>query len=511
MERRRTPERSRSPSGRAASPVPIATLPKAAAAPRERSNELPKRKKRRKKDKGMEAVEPHQMEVPGVTPKAAPPHPPVQPTEVQNSEAPDDRGSGGSPSKEPRSEPRQIQTATKPKRRAKKRPSGASEAKPEEPAVEVANEEVKEKEKELKAGGEAKEGRKRRKRRVEKEEDDAQDAVLIAAVEEMAPGQEEQDPPAPKVKRRRRKKEAPQAIQPEKPEEGSAEVNAKYGELIRGVYQRHNPAKLGEVESLLLKYQGMEAELYHRVCEKYQEKPQDADRAEPEARGDAAGQAKAPPKQPSRVATGEAWPFEEDEVSMNSESSGSSSSEDVPPGVLAPPPTGAAPFSQPVPPSLALPPSGVFDAPNSPSSASGSSKRSDELLQRFSSLAEPKTQAPGLGDSRAPPPPPPPPRPPDHRSELPGWAKPNGQEAIPAWALPPQDGPPGDWGRRYPGYGGPPGRMPPPGPPGPGGPGGPPGGWGGKGWGGYPPAYPALPSPQAQSSWSESIGSAWAQ
>eukprot|EP00913_Durusdinium_trenchii_P003437 g3182.t2 len=40
----------------------------------------------------------------------------------------------------------------------------------QEPAVEVANEEVKEKEKELKAGGEAKEGRKRRKRRVEKEE-----------------------------------------------------------------------------------------------------------------------------------------------------------------------------------------------------------------------------------------------------------------------------------------------------------------------------------------------------
>eukprot|EP00435_Cladocopium_sp_Y103_P054282 s416_g17.t1 len=322
---------------------------------------------------------------------------------------------------------------------------------------------------------------------------DGLQAVLIAAVEELAPGQAEANAEAPKTKRRRKRKIAAaeaemQPLVEQLTGDGATldglEVNERYSALIRGVYQRHNPAKLNEVESLLIKYQGMEAELYHRVCEKYQETPQEP--TEPGGSHNASQNAQAPA--PSRVAAGEAWPFEENEVSMNSESSSSSQAGDE------------------APPAIVIPPiSGIFDAvetkalENSPSSPSGSSRRSpDDLMQRFTSLAEPK---PGGDAGRVEP-----------RQELPAWAQPpdrpppppphavpNGRQdaMIPAWALP-EDAPPGDWGRRYPpGYG----RMggAPPGPP----------GWGGKGWG-YP-GYAALPAPQAQRSWADSIGSAWAQ
>lgn len=471
---------------KSASPVPLATLPKAKAAPRSTASpqaqaedgEPPKRKKRRRKDKI------NDEDAPGVMPKAA-----AAPKEVGDP-------AGDDPGALPEEPPVGVQEA-RPKRRTRKapRPAGeASEAKVEEPAPEAAAE------KEGAAPPEGKEGKKRRKRRVvvdAKEEEGGEakpegemrvddQAVLIAAVEELAPGQAEANAAeAPKTKRRRKRKIAAAEMQPlveqltgDGATADGSEVNERYSALIRGVYQRHNPAKLNEVESLLIKYQGMEAELYHRVCEKYQETPQEP--TEPGGSHAAhTAQARAPP---SRVAAGEAWPFEENEVSMNSESSSSSQAGDDAPKIVIPPV------------------SGIFDAvetkepENSPSSPSGSSRRSpppDDLMQRFTSLAEPK---PG-GDV-------------EPRQELPAWAQPpdrppphatpNGRQdaAIPSWALP-QDAPPGDWGRPYPNYG----RMggAPPGPP----------GWGGKGWG-YP-GYPALPAPQAQRSWADSIGSAWAQ
>jgi len=45
--------------------------------------------------------------------------------------------------------------------------------------------------------------------------------------------------------------------------------------LISDVYRRRNPAKLREVDDLLRKYSGAELALYHRVCEKYGERPVD--------------------------------------------------------------------------------------------------------------------------------------------------------------------------------------------------------------------------------------------
>mmetsp|Transcript_89636 Transcript_89636/g.141508 ORF Transcript_89636/g.141508 Transcript_89636/m.141508 type:complete len:764 (-) Transcript_89636:102-2393(-) len=43
--------------------------------------------------------------------------------------------------------------------------------------------------------------------------------------------------------------------------------------LIRGVYQRRNPTKLAEFETLMKKYAGTEAEVYAHVCQKYGETP----------------------------------------------------------------------------------------------------------------------------------------------------------------------------------------------------------------------------------------------
>lgn len=437
-------------------------------------------------------------DAPGVTPKASAPAPP----EVASPQ-------GGSEEEAPvPSAPPQVET--KPKRRAKTKARAGgdrSESRVEaEPLPDV------------KEGKEVKEGQKRRKKRrhTEAKEEEAEvkpegevpiddQAALIATVEELAPVPEE-GPPKRRRKRKRHPEESAEIKEPSNGERSDhPEVNnARYGELIRGVYQRHNPAKLNEVESLLQKYEGMEAELYHRVCEKYQEKPQDVDG---EADGEPGGaSAKAPP---SRVIAGAAWPFEEDEVSVNSESSSSEA------------PKGSNPPEEP--PKNSLPPSGIFDVVgpvDNKSPSSPSSKRSgDDLMQRFTSLTEP-SKAPGngaeipRGDVA-------PPRP----ATLPAWAfapvvppergtgaagaerpefQSNGRNpqepAIPAWALP-EDAPPGDWGsRRY-----------PPSYPGRGAPGGPgPPGWGGKGWG-YP-GYAALPMQAAPGrSWADNIGSAWAQ
>ena len=65
------------------------------------------------------------------------------------------------------------------------------------------------------------------------------------------------------------------------PKESPPESGGRLRELIRGVYQRHNPAKLGDVESLLQKYRGMEAELYTKVCEKYGEQIQELESRSP--------------------------------------------------------------------------------------------------------------------------------------------------------------------------------------------------------------------------------------
>mmetsp|Transcript_54590 Transcript_54590/g.90353 ORF Transcript_54590/g.90353 Transcript_54590/m.90353 type:complete len:436 (+) Transcript_54590:17-1324(+) len=44
--------------------------------------------------------------------------------------------------------------------------------------------------------------------------------------------------------------------------------------LVRGVYERRNPAKLSELEGLFKKYAGSEMEVYTHVCQKYGETPQ---------------------------------------------------------------------------------------------------------------------------------------------------------------------------------------------------------------------------------------------
>lgn len=45
-------------------------------------------------------------------------------------------------------------------------------------------------------------------------------------------------------------------------------------ELIRSVYERRNPAKLGELGALFAKYAGSEMDVYRHVCQKYGETPQ---------------------------------------------------------------------------------------------------------------------------------------------------------------------------------------------------------------------------------------------
>ncbi len=56
---------------------------------------------------------------------------------------------------------------------------------------------------------------------------------------------------------------------------GIYEGSANYGQLIRDVYERHNPEMLSRVGSLLQKYEDSKAELYNAVCDKYGDIPQD--------------------------------------------------------------------------------------------------------------------------------------------------------------------------------------------------------------------------------------------
>jgi len=50
------------------------------------------------------------------------------------------------------------------------------------------------------------------------------------------------------------------------PVEGSS---MEYGARIQAIYEEHNPAKLADVPALLEKYEGSEAEMYQRICDKY--------------------------------------------------------------------------------------------------------------------------------------------------------------------------------------------------------------------------------------------------
>jgi len=459
--------------------------PEEPEAPAEES-EAPKRKKRRRKDKA-----PTEDTVPGVTPKAAPLAPPSSP-EAARVAGKAHAGEGHRTSPPAREDAvgeagemlAPHQAATKPKRRAKK-PREVTEEPEALPHIAVPTE--------ANGIGE-KEKPKRRKRRQKPAEQEAEappnekpaEAMLLATIEDLAakaPPASVEDVPAERAaqaltRRRRRRKvqtAAPAAEEEKPPKEADepAEADAKYGDLIRSVYQRHNPAKLGEVESLLEKYKGMEAALYQKVCEKYSERPQDVEAASPAADGGPprgfAKKASAPPPPgpapkaaPSRVATGEAWPFVEDEVSMNSESSDASSDSEKPQATesAVPAPAEASAsrgLSQPP----ALPPvSGVHppgfppEEPNSPSSASSSSSASppppahDELMQRFSSLG-PRASPPGdaaswthaLRHSEAAPPP----RTPEPQPELPAWARPPGgssshQRSPPRLPEPPREG-----------------------------------------------------------------------
>lgn len=65
-----------------------------------------------------------------------------------------------------------------------------------------------------------------------------------------------------------------------------------YGALICAIYERHNPAKLADVPSLLDKYSGCEAEMYERICEKYGVEPEHDHKAVAEPRRGSVGYAK---------------------------------------------------------------------------------------------------------------------------------------------------------------------------------------------------------------------------
>lgn len=356
---------------------------------------------------------------------------------------------------------------------------------------------------------------KRRKKRIAPPVADLAEAAEQAASEAKAAedaaarAEAVEEEGASRRRRRRRRDKDDSDDQQEEAQEAAVEdaalfpeVNARFSELIRGVYKRQNPAKMNEVESLLEKYRGMEAELYNRVCEKYGEQPEDVDAQPGVTASDAPfsvsggataaprGFAKkasapappgmpwtnpaappakpaapvppppppsAPPKASSRVAVGEAWPFQEEEVSMNSASSECSSSEseseaEIPevkspggfpphadaslPGAATAVAPSAAPLGTPAAPSSADGAGlrfggGIFggapasattaqaepgpdgEQPNSPSSRSQSRSSSlgpppdgvaaaavppaagghDDLMQRWASLAEPKVSS----------------------------------------------------------------------------------------------------------------------
>jgi len=66
-------------------------------------------------------------------------------------------------------------------------------------------------------------------------------------------------------KRRRRGTGASPPRNSNEPENASQDYRA----LLQKLYEKHNPAKLGDVDWLLEKYAGREAEMYQRICDKY--------------------------------------------------------------------------------------------------------------------------------------------------------------------------------------------------------------------------------------------------
>lgn len=48
---------------------------------------------------------------------------------------------------------------------------------------------------------------------------------------------------------------------------------AEIKSLVKRLYERHNPAKLSDVAKMFQKYQGMEVEMYLRICKLYNVKP----------------------------------------------------------------------------------------------------------------------------------------------------------------------------------------------------------------------------------------------
>merc|ERR1712113_235278 len=60
---------------------------------------------------------------------------------------------------------------------------------------------------------------------------------------------------------------------PTAPPQPSAPSQSGWRPKIEDMYRRYNPAKLKEIDALLAKYAGKEAELYHALCEKYTPAP----------------------------------------------------------------------------------------------------------------------------------------------------------------------------------------------------------------------------------------------
>eukprot|EP00927_Polykrikos_kofoidii_P055646 TRINITY_DN4985_c1_g1_i1.p1 TRINITY_DN4985_c1_g1~~TRINITY_DN4985_c1_g1_i1.p1 ORF type:complete len:1613 (+),score=358.11 TRINITY_DN4985_c1_g1_i1:132-4970(+) len=78
-------------------------------------------------------------------------------------------------------------------------------------------------------------------------------------------------------------------------------VYARVHELISRVYSRQNPAKLTEVDQLLMKYRGAEKEVYKRICEKYGEPLEEvnvASASERERAGDSGSPQRSSPSAP---------------------------------------------------------------------------------------------------------------------------------------------------------------------------------------------------------------------
>lgn len=58
-------------------------------------------------------------------------------------------------------------------------------------------------------------------------------------------------------------------------EQEEQRIVSEIKELVAEIYKVHNPSKLGEVDGLFLKYEGVEREMYVRICSKYGVDPED--------------------------------------------------------------------------------------------------------------------------------------------------------------------------------------------------------------------------------------------